>query len=86
MDFVIIFIAQMNQKADIINEINAVRLYKKLYLPCKLVGVIRIIQTKCFEDFDKKSPIIWKFTMLIVPKPCGKIKSIWAQFANWMKQ
>ena len=55
MDFAIIFIEQTNQKADIINEINAVRLCKKLHLLCKLVGVIRIIQTKCFEDFDKKA-------------------------------
>jgi len=65
---------------------NQVRLYKQLYLPCKLVSLKGNTHTRCFEVFEEISPIIWKVEMPKVPKLRGKVKKIWIEFLNWMKQ
>ena len=48
----------MKYKPDIITELNQVRLFKRVYLPCELVRLVGDVQTKCYESFEELSLII----------------------------
>ena len=75
----------MKYKADIIAKLNQVRLFKRAYLPCELVGLVGDAQMKYCKSFEEPSLIVWKFQIPHASKPRGKVKTIWAQFLNWIK-
>ena len=60
------------------------RLRKKVYLPCKLVGVDGKTKIKVFEEINECSSIRWKFSFEQVPQASNKTRSIWNQFIQWL--
>jgi len=65
---------QLNK--EILAPINHMRLRKKVYLPCKLVGVEGNIKTKAFDEINKYSSIKWKFSFDKVLNTSNKTRNI----------
>jgi len=55
IDLALEYTTEMKDKNKILNEINQARLYKKVYLPFKLLGLRGRTKTKCFEYVEEKS-------------------------------
>ena len=55
---------------------NYIRIYKKLYLSCKLTHINRGKKTRAFDYFEEKSKLKWIFEFIEVPKLKGKIIEI----------
>ena len=55
LDLVLEYTIEIKDRNKILNEINQVRLYKKVYLPFKLLGMKGKQKTKCFEYIEEKS-------------------------------
>jgi len=59
MDYAVKYVKEMKLNPNIILPINHMRHYKKLYLPCELVGMSSRIRTNAFTDVESKSSFGW---------------------------
>ena len=60
------------------------RLFKKVILPCELVGLLGNKKTKFFYRVIEESSMRWNIDFPIVPKPSKKSISIWEDFLDWL--
>jgi len=65
-------------------SMNQVRIFKKMYLPCELVGLKGDCLTKEARFNEEKSSIRWMINFEEVPKPTTKSFSTWKNFVEWM--
>ena len=80
ISLVVKYVCEEKLKEEILAPINHIRLRKKVYLPCKLVGVDGKSKTKAFKEINECSSIRWKFSFEQVPQASNKTRSIWNQF------
>ena len=64
MNFTIRCIKELNRSNNILVPLNQVRLYKKMYLPCKLIDINRDSKTKEFykKNSRKLFPVVNQYT------------------------
>ena len=60
--------------------INYVRIYKKLHLPCELIGALGRTKTKQFKHVEEKSCIRWRTSFPEVMRPSKKSIERWIKF------
>ena len=75
MDLAAAHAESKNMSEKIIAPINQVRLFKKVILPCELVGLLGNKKTKCFNRVIEASSTRWNIDFHIVPKPSKKLIS-----------
>ena len=72
MDYAIQYVRAEGLKEEILASINQVGNYKRMLLPCELVGLSRNKTTKEMREKVARSCIKWKYKFDIVPKPSSK--------------
>ena len=60
------------------------RYFKRMILPCELIGMSGRSKTFQFENVEAISCIKWRITFSTIPKPSKKTKEIWKDFLEWM--
>ena len=68
MDMVVEYIRNQEFRSEIIALINQVRIYKRMMLPCELIGFQGSNKIKEARECEEKSYVIWKFDFEVVPK------------------
>ena len=86
MDFVREYVTQLKLNESIIAPINQVRIFKRMYLPCELIGLNGNRLTKEARDEDAKSVIEWKIKFDDVPRPSKKSFHHWKSFVEWISK
>ena len=66
------YLLEKEKNKLIITPINQVRIYKRMHLPCELVGFCGSKETKGFRIDFERSDIQWKVEFLKVPRPSKK--------------
>lgn len=84
MDLATEYVISKKLSEESIAPINHVRLFKRMILPCELVGLMGNCKTKCFHNVLEVSSLVWKIDFPIVPKPSKKSKNLWKEFLEWM--
>ena len=69
---------------SVLAPINHVRILKRMYLPCELIGLNGRVHTKEYDNINDKITIIWSFDFDKVPPPSKKSKRIWINFIQWL--
>ena len=69
-----------------IAPINHVRLYKRMMLPCELVGFSGEMRTRELREKELNSCLEWKIEFEKMPKPSAKSFKIWEDFTIWLKE
>ena len=85
MDYAVDYVKRV-QRSGVIEAINHVRIYKKMILPCELVGFTGETETREFRNVLEESSVMWKVSFNIVLKPHKRIVEVWSQFLEWMKE
>jgi len=85
MDYAIEYAKEKEIDEKIIQLINHVRLYKRIILPCELVGLKGREETKSYKNELERSCLMWKVPFLILPKPSEKSIGLWLEFIQWLK-
>ena len=84
MDYVKMYV-KMNQISELcIAPINQVRIQKKMYLPCELIGLNGKHVTKEAKETEHKSNVEWNIEFEEVPKPSKKSYELWKKFVEWI--
>ena len=86
IDLAQVYVDSSNLSINIIPPINHVRIYKKIYLPCELVGFCGQKKTKEFREGFEESSICWRIKFIKVSKPLLKSMEIWQRFIDWLSQ
>ena len=76
----------MKQAQEITNAINYARIYKKVYLVCKLLGLKGQNPTKCYYNLNEESYLKQKFLFQQVDKPRRKVVKSWKEFMKQPKE
>ena len=77
MDFAAKYVKCQKLETGILAPINQMRIWKRVYLPCKLVGLNGMEQMREFREINAKSSIVWKYNFDQVPNLSKKTKNIW---------
>ena len=72
MDYVRKYIEQNQISETNIAPMNQVRIFKRMYLPCELIGLSGKRLTKEAREIESKSSIKWMINFDEVPKPSKK--------------
>ena len=86
MDLATSYVKEEKLNPNIIAPINQVRLFKKMFLPCELVGLKGNVKTHQFTSLEATSSLKWNINFLKMPKPSKKSFQIWSDFIEWMFQ
>ena len=86
MDYVVKYVKEKKYSYDVVEAINHVRLFKKMILPCELVGLKGDKETKEAREVCEKSSIIWKVQFEEVRKPHKRLIEVWYGFVQWIKE
>ena len=71
IDIVQEYIIEKQLDHSVLNKINMVQLWKKVYLLVELVGYYGKNKTKAYKHINEISIIKWSFPFITVPKPRG---------------
>jgi len=80
MDFAVEYSNQLN----IVEAINHVRIYKKMILPCELLGFLGNKETREMRHWEEPSSIRWKVGFEEVIKPHKRLVEEWSKFVTWL--
>ena len=80
IDYAVDYVNKKDLGKEIISPINHIRTYKRMFLPCELLGMSGDFWTIEYSQIDKKSCLMWKFEFKKVPKLSRKSKEIWKDF------
>jgi len=81
MDYAI----QYSNDLIIVEAINHVRLYKKMILPCELVGFRGNCKTREYREVHEPSSMRWKVKFESVIKPHKRLIEEWKKFMCWLE-
>ena len=84
MDYAQQYIQQNQVNEMSIAAINQVRIFKRMYLPCELIGLNGKFLTKEARVEEEKSSILWMIEFEEVPKPSKKSFTAWNNFVRWI--
>ena len=71
MDYALQFAEIREWNGEKLAKINAIRLYQRMYLPCKLVRLRGQKLIEYYQKSEAKSSIKWKWEWPDIPKPKG---------------
>jgi len=76
-----------NEKVPInkLERINHMRIFKKMYLPCELVGFKGQNVTKEMREWNESRAIRWKVMFKEVIKSPKILVEVWKEFVDWLK-
>ena len=86
MDFAISYVKEGKLNPKIIAPINHVRQFKKMFLPCELVGLRGNVKTYQFTSLEAISCLKWNIAFPQMPRPSKKSFQIWSEFIEWIFQ
>ena len=86
MDYIQIYVENRKLSINIIPPINHIRMYKKMYLPCELIGLCGNKKTREFREGLETSSIRQKVKFVQVPRPSAKSLKIWQDFIEWLSK
>ena len=78
MDFAVEYSNQLN----IVEAINHVRIYKKMILPCELLGFLGNKEMREMRHWEEPSSIRWKVGFEEVIKPHKRLVEEWSKFVT----
>lgn len=81
MDFAVIYSNDVN----ILRQINACRMLKKLLYPFELLGFTGTIRSVAFYEDTVPSQFVWEFNFLTVTKLSTKTWKVWKIFIQWLE-
>ena len=81
MDYAI----QYSSNLKTVEAINHVRLFKKMILPCELIGFRGNDETREFREVYEASSINWNVSFEYVKKPHKRLLEEWVKFLCWLK-
>ena len=81
MDYAI----RYSKSLKIVEAINHVRLYKRMILPCELVGFKGNCKTRELREVNESSSIRWKVKFECVRKPHKRLIEEWEKFVCWLE-
>ena len=73
---------QLNSKT--VMSLNHVRLYKRIFLPCELIGQNGKEQTSAYRNDNEKGQIKWTFYYYDVELPSRQAFRQWNKFKKWL--
>ena len=79
------YVKDDNNKINTLKLINHVRLYKRVYLPCELLGQSGRDQTIAYRDKEAESQIKWTFYHHKIGRPLKKAFKRWNRFVIWLQ-
>ena len=79
------YVEEKEMPLSTIKVINHVRLFKKMMLPCELIGFHGNKITKEAREVMSESSIKWKIKFDIVSKPYKRLVEEWTSFVEWLK-
>ena len=85
MDYAVMYVEEKEMPLSTIEAINHVRLFKKMMLPCELIGFHGNKITKEVREVMSESSIKWKIKFDIVSKPYKRLVEEWMSFVEWLK-
>ena len=74
-----------SKEIEIIEAINHVRIFKKMIIPCELVGFRGGKETKELREWSLVSSIKWNVEFEEVIKPHKRLVEEWQKFINWLR-
>ena len=86
MDLVHKYIKVGKLSENLHTVLNQVRLFKKMNLPCELVGLLGNKETEACRNEEACSMFEWSIAHLKVPRSSRKSFDCWSKFVNWLKQ
>ena len=86
MDYAIKYVKEKELTCEVAEAINHVRMYKKMILPCELVGFRGDKETKEAREVFELSTILWKVKFDEVRKPHKRLIAEWIDFVVWLKE
>ena len=84
MDMIVKYVEEEKTNKDLISTLNQVRIYKKMILPCELIGFMGRRKTREAREEKEQSCVKWKCKFCKVPKPSKKSHSLWMKFVEWL--
>ena len=84
MDLAIKYAEENQLSITLIPPINHVRYFKRMILPCELIGMSGHCKTFQFNNIGATSCIKWRVKFSTIPTPSKKTKEIWKDFLEWM--
>ena len=84
IDYVLMHCNELKLSNKEIKAMNQVRVFKKMHLPCDLVGFCGKRKMKTFREGMEKSVIKWKVDFIKVSKPTKKRLETWQEFIDWL--
>ena len=85
MSYAVEYVNEKNLKKEILAPINQVRISKKMYLPCEILGLRGTEITKAGAQIKETSSIVWKFEFEKVLQLSKKTKEVWEDYLEWLK-
>ena len=85
MDYAVEYVRSNELEPNIIAPINHVRMWKKMTLPCELIGFTGTKETTACLKADAKSSLRWSTQFPEINKPSKKSIIIWSSFITWLK-
>jgi hypothetical protein len=85
MDYAVEYVTERELTKKTLQAINHVRLYKRMLLPCELIGFHGDQVTKEARDTLERSSILWKIQFDEVRKPHKTLIDEWREFITWIK-
>ena len=80
------FSERIEYNKETLTILNHMRMFKKVFSPCKLIGGSGRDETEVFKDNSKESQMRWTFCLHEIDKPSRKAFKIWRTFIAWLKK
>ena len=84
MDMIVKYVQEEKVEKEQISVLNQVRIYKKMILPCELIGFLGRRKTREAREEKEVSCVKWKCKFCDVPTPSKKSYSQWMKFVEWL--
>ena len=85
MEYALTYADKVMNDKSVLEHINHVRLYKKVFLPFELVGSSGRDETQAFQEDESMSQVKWTFYRHEVDKLNKTSFKIWRPFIVWLK-
>ena len=85
MEFVAEYVKEKGLKNDSIDQINHVRLFKKIILPAEIIRARGRATIECYETIEERSILEQNIELPPIEKFNIKVIQIWNKFKEWLK-
>jgi len=86
MDYAIKYVKAEELDYNVVEAINHVRIFKKMILPCELIGFRGDKVTKEAREVYERSAIIWNVKFEEIKKPHKRLIDEWKEFVKWLTE